>query len=109
MHACLQGPQFPGACKQVLEGLHVDHVPISTVWNKIDSAAAPEAVRKVAGERPNTLAISARTGANVPDLLLHIEDRLAGGMSSIQCLVPYAKVRHLFSERDDCMGLDAFQ
>lgn len=70
----------------------MDHVPISIVWNKIDQAAAPDAVRQVAAERPNTLAISARTGANVDDLLLHIEDRLVGGMNKVQCLVPYAQV-----------------
>ena len=79
----------------MLEGLHVDHVPISTVWNKIDQAAAPEAARKVAAERANTLAISARTGTNTDDLLVHIEDRLAGGMLKVQCLVPYAQVRSL--------------
>ena len=32
---------------QVLQGLKVEHVPITTVWNKIDAAAAPDSVRKV--------------------------------------------------------------
>ena len=32
---------------QVLKGLGVEHVPISTVWNKLDATAAPESVRKV--------------------------------------------------------------
>ena len=47
---------------------------------------------QVAGERAATVAISAHTGAGVDELLQHIEERLAGGMSTVQCLVPYPQV-----------------
>ena len=46
----------------------------------------------MAAERASTLAISARSGAGLEELLLHIEDRLAGDMANVHCLVPYAQV-----------------
>ena len=70
-HASLEGPQ--AACSP--------------------GAATSACAMQVAAERAATVAVSARSGAGLEDLLQLVEDRLAGDMASVQCLVPYAQVR----------------
>lgn len=80
---------------QVLEELGADHLPLLTVWNKVDACAAPEKVMQLAARRPCTVAISAANGEGVEELLKAIEQQLSQQLTDVHCLVPYSQVRIL--------------
>jgi len=74
----------------ILEELDI-HLPIVTVWNKVDLCADPEFVRQVAAGRETTVCISALTGEGLEDLAAVLETQLAGQMTLQRWLVPYSQ------------------
>lgn len=77
---------------QVLEELDVGHIPMISVWNKVDVCADPEMVQTVASKRDNTVCISAHTGEGLPTLMNLVQQKIEQSMMPINVLVPYAQV-----------------
>ncbi len=78
----------------VLETIEVvggSKVPILTVFNKIDIAEDPVAVRKIVAEWPDSIAISALTGEGLPDLFPAINRMLSDRLNVITALIPYSE------------------
>ena len=61
-------------------------LPELLVFNKTDLSDEPA---RLAAEHPGSVAISARTGEGVDDLLLRIGDRLRSLMPAVEMFVPY--------------------
>jgi GTP-binding protein HflX len=57
--------------------------------NKIDLLPPPGTVAPAGGE--SAVAVSARTGRNLPDLLAEIEARLTSGLERVRCALPSAR------------------
>lgn len=85
------------AIAQVLEDLDVGHIPMISVWNKVDICADPEMVQTVADKRDNTVCISAQTGEGLPDLMSLVQQKIEESMMPVNVLVPYAQVCVAFS------------
>ena len=79
-------------CWQVLEDLDVGHIPMISVWNKVDVCADPEMVQKVADKRDNTVCVSAQTGQGLPQLMNLVERKVQESMMPVDVLVPYTQV-----------------
>jgi len=79
------------AVRQVLCQLQVAHIPVVTVWNKLDLAPNPDILQQVAGSRSDTFCVSAHTGEGMDALLVGIEDMLQNMMQDIKVLVPYTQ------------------
>jgi len=77
------------AVQQTLEEIDASHVPIITVLNKIDRLSDPEAARRAVELFPQAVAISARTGAGIGDLLKHIHSGLYETLTPILVRLPY--------------------
>jgi GTP-binding protein HflX len=77
------------AVQQTLEEIDASHVPIITVLNKIDRLSDPEAARRAADHFPQAVAISARTGAGMTDLINHIRSGLYETLTPILVRLPY--------------------
>lgn len=82
---------------QVLEELDVEHIPMISVWNKVDVCADPEMVQTVASKRDNTVCISAQTGQGLPELMKLVQDKVEQSMMPVNVLVPYAQVLAAFA------------
>ena len=64
--------------------------PLVTVWNKVDAAADPAAVRAVAAARTApTIPVSAHTGDGLEALLAAVEAAVAGALVPVTALVPF--------------------
>jgi GTP-binding protein HflX len=75
--------------QQTLEGINASHVPIITVLNKIDRLSDPESARRVVEHFPQAVAISARTGDGIGDLLARIHDGLYETLTPTLVRLPY--------------------
>ena len=71
------------------------HIPMISVWNKVDVCADPEMVQQVADKRSNTVCISAQTGQGLPELMRMVERKVQESMMPVDVLVPYAQVNVL--------------
>jgi len=79
------------AVRQVLREMEVEHIPVITVWNKIDAASTPEILKQVAATRRDTFCISAQTGEGVPEFLQGIEELMQRMMVEVEVLIPYTE------------------
>jgi len=79
------------AVAQVLEEIKATHLPLLTVWNKVDACAQPDKIREIAARRPNTVAVSAEHGEGIQGLLEAVEAQLAKQLKIVHCLVPYSQ------------------
>jgi len=77
------------AVQQILEEIDASHVPIITVLNKIDRLSDPESARRVVDNFPQAVAISARTGAGIGDLLERVHNGLYETLTPILVRFPY--------------------
>ena len=77
------------AVQQTLEEIDAGHVPIFTVLNKIDRLSDPESARRVVEHFPQAVAISARTGEGIGDLLDWIHNGLFETLTPILVRLPY--------------------
>lgn len=75
--------------EEVLEELGVAHKTVVVAWNKIDLADERERWRELAARQPNTVAISAKTGQGIENLLGRIEQILKDMLVEIELEVPY--------------------
>jgi len=76
------------AVHEVLAEIGAERVPELLAFNKAD--ASPEAGR-LAASRAGAVAVSARTGEGIDDLLTAIGDRLRAGARPVDLLVPFER------------------
>lgn len=74
---------------QTLEEIEAGHVPTITVLNKIDRLSNPEAARHAVDLFPQAVAISARTGEGMDDLLEYVRRGLYETFTPIKVRLPY--------------------
>ncbi len=77
------------AVQQTLEEIDAGHVPVITVLNKIDRLSDPESARRAVQLFPQAVAISARTGSGITDLLEHIYNSLYETLTPVLVRLPY--------------------
>ncbi len=79
------------AVEDILADLGATRKPIITALNKIDLLPDPQAVREMAAEFPNSLAISAQQGRGLEALLARVESVLGGSMVHVTAHIPYGQ------------------
>lgn len=84
-----QAQEQARAVYQTLTEIEADHIPILTALNKIDSLPDPGHAIEVLADRPSDVAISARTGAGIPDLLEKANAYLYEDFIPIKVSLPY--------------------
>ena len=77
------------AVLETIEALGASEVPVVTVFNKIDALQDQSVVRELVSQWPNSVAISAKLGTGVEDLLNAVTKAGQGAMSLVKALVPY--------------------
>ncbi len=77
------------AVQAVLASLHVAHTPLLMIWNKMDLLPDRSLPQPHGTAHQGSLAISAKTGENIPSLLREVERVLAEGLSEVRLLIPY--------------------
>jgi GTP-binding protein HflX len=78
------------AVNTVLHEIDADDVPRLLVWNKTDLADEDD-VKILLGAYPGSVAISAATGAGLPELLVAVGDRLRALARISEFVVPYER------------------
>jgi GTP-binding protein HflX len=87
----VSGPDVDGriaAVNTVLREIDAGEVPVLLAWNKAD-LVDPEVLDDCLRTHPGSVAVSAATGAGVPELLQEIGDRLRESARILECFVPY--------------------
>ncbi|MFA6075536.1 MAG: GTPase HflX [Negativicutes bacterium] len=79
---------------KTLQDLKIADKPILTVYNKIDKNLSPEHIARLAA-RPDSVVISALTGANIDKLTKKIEQFCERRAISLTLLLPYDKTAFL--------------
>jgi len=74
---------------QTLEEIEADHVPIISALNKIDLLGDTDGARRALEEFPKAVAISARTGEGVDDLLKSVNQLLFENFVPVSLWLPY--------------------
>jgi GTP-binding protein HflX len=74
---------------ETIAALGAEGVPLVTVFNKIDALDDPTIARELVSSWPGSVAISAKNGTGIPDLLDAIVKASHSGMSLVKALVPY--------------------
>jgi GTPase len=77
------------AVQSVLSSLAIAHTPLLMAWNKMDLLPGHGIPQPPGTSHHLSLAISAKTGQNIPALLAEIERVLAEGLSEMSLLIPY--------------------
>jgi len=87
--------------QETLTLLNANEIPTITVLNKIDKLPDPELAKKMSLEYQDAVAISAKTGVGIDDLLKMIENLLYFNQIPIQVKLPYQQGRliSLFHEQ----------
>jgi GTPase len=79
------------AVEEVLSGLDVAAVPRLLVWNKTDLLPDHLPHALLGAPRADQVAISAKKGAGMDELLARVEAILAAGLCDVRLLIPYAQ------------------
>ncbi len=77
------------AVHETLEEIEAEHVPVITVLNKIDLLSDPAAARSALEHFPQAVAISARSGEGIGDLLGMLRSTLYETFTPILVRLPY--------------------
>ncbi|MCX6038112.1 MAG: GTPase HflX [Chloroflexi bacterium] len=77
------------AVHETLEEIEAEHVPVITVLNKIDLLSDPAAARSALKHFPQAVAISARSGEGIGDLLGMLRSTLYETFTPILVRLPY--------------------
>ncbi len=79
------------AVMDTLKILGAEGKPMITVFNKIDTITDPTVRRDLVAEFQNSVAISAKSGEGMDDLLLAIKRQVQDLLGFVQALVPYSE------------------
>lgn len=74
---------------ETLTGFGAHEKPCLTVFNKVDAAPHPEQLRALVAEFPHSVAISAKFGTGIGDLLHAIVKMVKSHLGWVRALVPY--------------------
>jgi len=77
------------AVYQTLVEIKADHIPVLIALNKIDLLLDTDGARKALDDFPNSVAISARTGEGIGDLLKSVNGMLFENLVDISLWLPY--------------------
>ena len=77
------------AVQESLEEIEAGHIPVLTALNKIDRLPDPAAARRAVEQFPESVAISARTGEGIEDLLERASVMLYESFTPILVHLPY--------------------
>lgn len=77
------------AVLETVESLGAQDVPMLTVFNKIDELADPSLAERLVSEWPESVAISAKVGTGIDDLLQAVVLASQGRTRLVRALVPY--------------------
>ncbi len=77
------------AVQQTLDEIGAGHIPAITALNKIDRLSHPEAAQNTVRNYPKAVAISARKGSGLPDLLEMIKQELYETFPRVVVRLPY--------------------
>lgn len=77
------------AVLETLKEIDAEHVPVITILNKIDRLSDPAAARRAVEKFPQSVAISARTGEGIADLLELLRSTLFESFIPIIIHLPY--------------------
>jgi GTPase len=96
------------AVHETLEEIEASHVPIITVLNKIDLLPDPEVAQHAVELFPQSVAISARDGTGIGNLLNHVRSELYETLTPITVRLPYqqGQLISLFHEFGQVERLD---
>jgi GTP-binding protein HflX len=78
------------AVRDVLAEVGAEKVPELVVVNKVD-AADPDVVRRLLRSQPGAVAVSARTGQGIEELVAAVTDRLPRPRVEVDVVVPYTR------------------
>jgi len=81
------------AVHQTIERIEADHIPILTTLNKIDLLNDPNKARQSLETFPHAVAISARTGNGIDELLETVQKQLYELYTPIEVTLPYREGR----------------
>ncbi|KAL2609080.1 hypothetical protein R1flu_027653 [Riccia fluitans] len=81
--------QQVSAVKSVLADLDVHHIPLLTVWNKIDKAEKPGKLRDEAAAVEDTICVSALTGEGIGSFDDAVQRKLKDLMVWVEVVIPY--------------------
>lgn len=76
---------------QTLANLKAADRPVVTVFNKIDQLADPTEARRLVALWPNSVAISAATGAGINDLMSALVRQVQSLLGLVKAVVPYSE------------------
>jgi GTP-binding protein HflX len=76
---------------ETMQKLKADNKPAIIVFNKIDRLKDLTEARRLVAEWPNSVAISAATGAGISDLLAALVKQVKEMLSFVRALVPYSE------------------
>ncbi len=79
------------AVLETLEELESADKPIVTVFNKIDRVGDATSLRRMVASWPGSVALSARTGEGIPDLLDMIVRQVKSLLGHVRALLPYSE------------------
>jgi GTPase len=79
------------AVMETLEALEASHIPVLTVFNKIDLLRTSTSTRQLVAEWPNSVAISATTGEGIKDLMQALVRQVRDLLGFVKALVPYSE------------------
>src|SRR5690349_7936068 len=77
------------AVQETLEEIDAGHIPMVTALNKADQLQNPDLAREILKDFPKSVAISARTGAGIPDLLHLMRQELYEYYTPVHVRLPY--------------------
>ncbi|MBE9523561.1 MAG: GTPase HflX [Chloroflexi bacterium] len=81
------------AVHQTIKQIAADHIPVLTTLNKIDLLIDPDKARQSLADFPNAVAISARSGIGIDDLLEAVQNQLYEMYTPLEVTLPYKEGR----------------
>jgi len=79
------------AVLETLEDIHAAGTPMVTALNKVDRLTNPQEALGLAGDLPNRVPISARTGYGLVDLLRAVEETLEKDLVPLEVTLPFSR------------------
>lgn len=76
---------------ETIDELGAGGIPTLTLFNKVDLVTDRSALAQLVAEFPDSVAVSARTGEGLEEMLGRVKKLLAGRFNRIKALVPYAQ------------------
>jgi len=87
------------AVNQLLREINAEHLPVFIVFNKMDLPEAHAALPLLCSDWPDHLAVSARNGIGLAELLNRIDEVIRGGHQRLELILPFGTEKILSNIR----------